>query len=117
MEEKTRRQSTALSAAARSAIIRAPRVPGAYVTSGTGAGRVLLQDALHEERVERPPMFPPTFLYTQSWEDPEPDMEAKMPFLGGATTTSSTLGSSFVTATCGDMQRRGSGSGFLTATC
>ncbi len=32
-------------------------------------------DALHEERVERPPMFPPTFLYTQSWEDPEPDME------------------------------------------
>ncbi|EFJ43864.1 hypothetical protein VOLCADRAFT_83033 [Volvox carteri f. nagariensis] len=31
--------------------------------------------ALHEERVERPPMFPPTFLYTQSWEDPEPDME------------------------------------------
>lgn len=37
--------------------------------------RVDPADALHEERVERPPMFPPTFLYTQSWEDPEPDME------------------------------------------
>ncbi|KAG2493304.1 hypothetical protein HYH03_008440 [Edaphochlamys debaryana] len=31
--------------------------------------------ALHDEKVERPPLFPPTFLYTQSWEDPEPDME------------------------------------------
>ena len=28
----------------------------------------------HEQRVEAPALFPPTFLYTQSWEDPEPDM-------------------------------------------
>jgi betaine lipid synthase len=27
----------------------------------------------HEQKVEAPPLFPPTFLYTQSWEDPEPD--------------------------------------------
>jgi hypothetical protein len=26
-------------------------------------------------QVEAPPMFPPTFLYTQSWEDPRPDMQ------------------------------------------
>lgn len=26
-----------------------------------------------EEKVERPPMFPPTFLYNMSWEDPRPD--------------------------------------------
>jgi betaine lipid synthase len=30
---------------------------------------------VHEQRVEAPPLFPPTFLYTQSWEDPEPDMK------------------------------------------
>ena len=30
---------------------------------------------LAENKVEAPPMFPPTFLYTQSWEDPRPDME------------------------------------------
>lgn len=29
----------------------------------------------HEQKVEAPAMFPPTFLYTQSWEDPEPDMK------------------------------------------
>ena len=29
----------------------------------------------HEQRVEAPARFPPTFLYTQSWEDPEPDMK------------------------------------------
>lgn len=34
-------------------------------------------DAEHEARVERPPLFPPTFLYTQSWEDPEPDMKVR----------------------------------------
>jgi betaine lipid synthase len=27
----------------------------------------------HEQKVEAPPLFPPTFLYTQSWEDPDPD--------------------------------------------
>ena len=34
-----------------------------------------LATVLEENRVEAPPMFPPTFLYTQSWEDPRPDME------------------------------------------
>jgi betaine lipid synthase len=44
---------------------------------------------VHEQRVEAPPLFPPTFLYTQSWEDPEPDMEVGLVllvcgfFLGG----------------------------------
>lgn len=28
-----------------------------------------------EARVEAPPCFPPTFLYTQSWEDPRADMQ------------------------------------------
>ena len=32
-------------------------------------------DAPHENKVDRPALFPPTFLYTQSWEDPDPDME------------------------------------------
>jgi hypothetical protein len=32
-------------------------------------------DAAHENKVDRPALFPPTFLYTQSWEDPEPDMK------------------------------------------
>ncbi|CAL5226880.1 g9753 [Coccomyxa viridis] len=34
-----------------------------------------LATVLAENKVEAPPMFPPTFLYTQSWEDPRPDME------------------------------------------
>lgn len=38
-------------------------------------------DAEHENRVERPPLFPPTFLYTQSWEDPEPDMKVGGPLV------------------------------------
>lgn len=29
----------------------------------------------HEILVESPPMFPPTFLYTMSWEDPDVDMK------------------------------------------
>lgn len=29
----------------------------------------------HEAHAEAPALFPPTFLYTQSWEDPEPDMK------------------------------------------
>lgn len=29
----------------------------------------------HEVLVESPPMFPPTFLYTMSWEDPDVDMK------------------------------------------
>lgn len=34
-----------------------------------------LATVLAENKVEAPPMFPPTFLYTQSWEDPRPDVE------------------------------------------
>ncbi len=30
-------------------------------------------------------MFPPTFLYTQSWEDPDPDMEVRRERGAGAT--------------------------------
>ena len=29
--------------------------------------------APHEPKAEAPALFPPTFLYSQSWEDPEPD--------------------------------------------
>lgn len=28
-----------------------------------------------ENKVEAPAMFPPTFLYTTSWEDPRPDVK------------------------------------------
>ena len=35
-------------------------------------------DAAHENKVDRPALFPPTFLYTQSWEDPEPDMKVRV---------------------------------------
>ncbi|EIE24752.1 diacylglyceryl-N,N,N-trimethylhomoserine synthesis protein [Coccomyxa subellipsoidea C-169] len=34
-----------------------------------------LATVMTENKVEAPPMFPPTFLYTMSWEDPRPDME------------------------------------------
>ena len=37
-----------------------------------------LATVLAENKVEAPPMFPPTFLYTQSWEDPRPDMEVSL---------------------------------------
>jgi betaine lipid synthase len=33
------------------------------------------KQAHHEQKIEAPALFPPTFLYTQSWEDPEPDMK------------------------------------------
>lgn len=29
----------------------------------------------HEAKTEAPALFPPTFLYSQSWEDPAPDMK------------------------------------------
>ncbi len=38
-----------------------------------------LATVLAENKVEAPPMFPPTFLYTMSWEDPRPDMEVHWP--------------------------------------
>ena len=34
-----------------------------------------LASVLCENKVEAPPHFPPTFLYTMSWEDPRPDAE------------------------------------------
>ena len=36
-----------------------------------------LATILQENKVEAPPMFPPTFLYTQSWEDPRPDAKVR----------------------------------------
>ena len=36
-----------------------------------------LATVLTENKVEAPPLFPATFLYTQSWEDPRPDMEVR----------------------------------------
>ena len=36
-----------------------------------------LATILQENKVEAPPMFPPTFLYTQSWEDPRPDARVR----------------------------------------
>jgi betaine lipid synthase len=38
--------------------------------AGGGGGGALLEE---EDKVEAPPLFPPTFLYTQSWEDPDAD--------------------------------------------
>ncbi len=38
-----------------------------------------LATVMTENKVEAPPMFPPTFLYTMSWEDPRPDMEVRTP--------------------------------------
>lgn len=40
----------------------------------------------HEQKVEAPAMFPPTFLYTQSWEDPEPDMKVRFVLVAALTT-------------------------------
>lgn len=37
--------------------------------------QLTLRSTLFCVQVEAPPMFPPTFLYTQSWEDPRPDMQ------------------------------------------
>ncbi|KAI8469365.1 MAG: hypothetical protein J3K34DRAFT_282994 [Monoraphidium minutum] len=45
-----------------------------YVWVGRPWGDAAKQ-LVHEQRVEAPALFPPTFLYTQSWEDPEPDMK------------------------------------------
>ena len=39
-----------------------------------------LATVLAENKVEAPPMFPPTFLYTQSWEDPRPDVEVSFSY-------------------------------------
>lgn len=39
-----------------------------------------LATVMTENKVEAPPMFPPTFLYTMSWEDPRPDMEVRTLF-------------------------------------
>lgn len=41
-------------------------------------------DVPHENKVDRPALFPPTFLYTQSWEDPEPDMQVRARRRGAA---------------------------------
>lgn len=46
------------------------------IQSGQGwKAQLALTRTLDAVQVEAPPMFPPTFLYTQSWEDPRPDMQ------------------------------------------
>lgn len=53
-----------------------PYVPYLRAPYYVWLGRVRqLDHVAHEDRVEAPPLFPPTFLYTQSWEDPEPDIK------------------------------------------
>ncbi|KAK9817757.1 hypothetical protein WJX72_001701 [[Myrmecia] bisecta] len=53
-----------------------PYVPVLRAPYYVWIGRVpQLATVLAENKVEAPPLFPPTFLYTMSWEDPRPDIE------------------------------------------
>ena len=53
-----------------------PWVPYLRAPFYVWVGRVRpLARVVAEPKVEAPPCFPPTFLYTQSWEDPRPDMQ------------------------------------------
>lgn len=53
-----------------------PYVPYLRAPYYVWVGRLRHDDEVQTEaRVEAPALFPPTFLYTQSWEDPRPDME------------------------------------------
>lgn len=53
-----------------------PYVPYLRAPYYVWVGRVpQIATVLAENRVEAPAMFPPTFLYTTSWEDPQPDVE------------------------------------------
>jgi hypothetical protein len=57
-----------------------PYVPYLRAPYYVWVGRVpQLTSITAETRVEAPPTFPPTFLYTMSWEDPRPDMEVLTP--------------------------------------
>ena len=56
-----------------------PYVPFLRAPYYVWVGRVpQIATVLAENKVEAPPMFPPTFLYTTSWEDPRPDVEASL---------------------------------------
>jgi betaine lipid synthase len=53
-----------------------PYVPYLRAPYYVWVGRVpQIATVLAENKVEAPAMFPPTFLYTTSWEDPRPDIE------------------------------------------
>ena len=53
-----------------------PYVPYLRAPYYVWVGRVpQIATVLAENKVEAPAMFPPTFLYTTSWEDPRPDVE------------------------------------------
>ena len=53
-----------------------PYVPFLRAPYYVWVGRVpALANLMTEAKVEAPSGFPPTFLYTMSWEDPRPDME------------------------------------------
>lgn len=53
-----------------------PYVPYLRAPFYVWVGRVRqVQSTAAESKVEAPATFPPTFLYTMSWEDPRPDME------------------------------------------
>ena len=56
-----------------------PWVPYLRAPYYVWVGRVRpLAQVVAEPKVEAPPCFPPTFLYTQSWEDPRPDMQVTL---------------------------------------
>ena len=56
-----------------------PWVPYLRAPYYVWVGRVRpLARVVAEPKVEAPPCFPPTFLYTQSWEDPRPDMQVSL---------------------------------------
>ena len=55
-----------------------PYVPYLRAPYYVWVGRVpQIATVLAENKVEAPAMFPPTFLYTTSWEDPRPDVEVR----------------------------------------
>ena len=60
-----------------------PYVPFLRAPYYVWVGRVpALANLMTEAKVEAPSGFPPTFLYTMSWEDPRPDMEVGTARLG-----------------------------------
>lgn len=49
------------------------RLGGGHSTRDTTTTTLASSSVEEEDKVEAPPLFPPTFLYTQSWEDPDAD--------------------------------------------
>ena len=79
-------------------VLRAPY----YVWLGRRKTKAEVLGSEVEERAEAPPLFPPTFLYSQSWEDPRPDLEVLGTARGpGADPASPMLGDDVLTLTSG----------------